>query len=285
MSAYSASAPVIARNTDPSVSSDPNRCAAKNAYACHGFSADRMPGFFRIGGSPRIAMMQEPRDHDRAEHHADAARASTLHEEQPDQNRHRNRHDVGLEHVGRHAEALDRAQHRDGRRDHAVAVEQRRAEQADRDEDPAVRFPRAPADQRDQREDAAFTLVVGTHHEQHVFDRHRDDQRPDDERQHAVHVADRHRNRVHAVEALAQRVQRARADVAEDDAESREDQNPRARGTLRGHCLLVSYKSRPDACVTIEPPRAVIGSGLVPTCRVGRACLCSLLPLHRFRLG
>jgi hypothetical protein len=58
MSAYSASAPVIARKTDPSVSSDPNRCSAKNAYACHGFSAERMPGFFTIGGSPRTAMIR-----------------------------------------------------------------------------------------------------------------------------------------------------------------------------------------------------------------------------------
>ena len=44
----------------------------------------------------------------------------------------------GFEDVGRDAEAFDRAQHRDRRRDHAVAVEQRRAEQADRDQRAAV---------------------------------------------------------------------------------------------------------------------------------------------------
>ena len=47
-------------------------------------------------------------------------------------------------------------------------------------------------------------------------------QRPEDQRQHAEHVVARRRDAVRAVETLAQRVERARADVAVDDAERAE---------------------------------------------------------------
>ena len=56
-------------------------------------------------------------------------------------------------------ETLDRAEHRDGRRDHAVAVEQRRAEEAEDDRagtgGSAAPLP-WPRDERHQREDAAL---------------------------------------------------------------------------------------------------------------------------------
>ena len=86
------------------------------------------------------------------------------------------------------AEAFDRAQHRDRRRDHAVAVEQRRAEQSDRDERAVRRFAALRSDERDQRQDAALALVVGAHDEEQVLDRDRDDERPEDQRQDAEHV-------------------------------------------------------------------------------------------------
>ena len=63
---------------------------------------------------------------------------------------------------------------RDRRRDHAVAVEQRRAEDAEqrRATDGAMPSPaRRRRQQRRQREDAAFALVVGAHHDRDVLDR------------------------------------------------------------------------------------------------------------------
>ena len=42
--------------------------------------------------------------------------------------------------------------------------------------------------QRQQRHDAALALVVGAHDEHDVLQRHHDDQRPEDQRQHAQHV-------------------------------------------------------------------------------------------------
>ena len=72
----------------------------------------------------------EPQHHDRAEHSTDARRAAPLHDEQADQHRQRERHDVRLELRRGDLETFDRAQHRDRRRDDAVAVEERRTEDA-----------------------------------------------------------------------------------------------------------------------------------------------------------
>ena len=182
-------------------------------------------------GRPSGDERHEPDDHDRPEDRADAAGAATLHQKQPDQDDDGDRHDERLEDVRRDAKPFDRAQHRDRRRDHAVAVEQRRAEQADRDERRGgTILPPFDADQRDQRQDAALALVVGAHHEQQVLDRHRDDQRPEDQRQHAEDVAGvTPGSACDAGEAFAQRVERARADVAVDDAERGEDEERDAR--------------------------------------------------------
>ena len=83
--------------------------------------------------------------------------------------------------------------------------------------------------QRRQREDAAFALVVGAHHDRDVLDRDDDQQRVDDQRQHAEHVLVRRRHRVRAEEALAHRVERAGADVAVDDADGGQREREAAR--------------------------------------------------------
>ena len=126
-------------------------------------------------------------------------------------------------------EALDGAEHRDRRRDHAVAVQQRRAEDAERDQHrPADREARAalrrvaalgrassavsarmpPSPWLSARSTSA-TYFTETTSSSDV----------DDQRQHAEHVVVRRRHRVRAEEALAHRIQRAGADVAVDDAE------------------------------------------------------------------
>jgi hypothetical protein len=122
----------------------------------------------------------------------------------------------------RHLQALDRGQHRDRRRDQAVAVEQRGAEQAEQDH----RLPLAAAnpligeDAGHQRHDAALALVVGAQDQRHVLERDHDDQRPEHQREDAQHVLRRDRHRVVGVaEDFLEGVQRAGADVAIDHAE------------------------------------------------------------------
>ena len=85
----------------------------------------------------------EPDDHDRAEQPADPVGPEPLNDEQPDQDHHGDRHDVRAKERRHDFETFDGAQHRDRRRDHAVAVEQGGAEDAERDQKrPPDREPR-----------------------------------------------------------------------------------------------------------------------------------------------
>ena len=71
--------------------------------------------------------------------------------------------------------------------------------------------------EREQRQLSPFAAVVRAQDEDDVLDADDDDQRPDDQRQHAVDVGGIGRQPVLQLEAFAKRVQRARADVAIDD--------------------------------------------------------------------
>ena len=154
--------------------------------------------------------------------------AALLDGEQPDEHEQRDRNDVGLEGGRGDLEALDRRQHRDRRRDRAVAVEERGAEEAQQHQHARARRDRARA-----RSTSAISammppspLLSARMMKIDVLDRHDDHQRPEDERQDAEHVVlgDRHRV-VRAAEDFLQRVERAGADVAIDDA-----QRARAQG-------------------------------------------------------
>ena len=78
-------------------------------------------------------------------------------------------------------------------------------------------------DQCGESEDATFSVVVGAHDEHQVLDRDHGDQRPQDQREDAEHVGVGDREFVAGTfEGLTQRVERAGADVAVDDAERAE---------------------------------------------------------------
>ena len=77
---------------------------------------------------------QEPDDHHRPEGGGDHRRAAALHREQADQDHHGQRNDVILQRRRCELEAFHRRQHRDGRRDHRVADEHRRADDAEHEQ-------------------------------------------------------------------------------------------------------------------------------------------------------
>jgi len=79
----------------------------------------------------------------------------------------------------------------------------------------------------EQREQAPFPLVVGAHDEEHVFEAHHQHQRPEHQRQHAEDVRLVGGERVVAVKAGLYGVERACADVAEDDAQRTKRQGRR----------------------------------------------------------
>jgi hypothetical protein len=119
-------------------------------------------------------------------------------------------------------QTFDRAQYRDRRGDHAIAVEERRSNQSQRDDDlsaPGVGVaPLLLKNERQQRENSALAVVVSAHDENDVLDADDDYQRPDDQREDAVDVVGSWLDAVFELEAFAQRVQGTCTDVPVDDA-------------------------------------------------------------------
>src|SRR5581483_5828829 len=202
---------------------------------------------------PEPADRDEPDQHRRAEEAGDAGRAEPLHREEAREERDRDRHHERLEGVGRDRETLDGGEHRDRGRDHAVAVEERGPQDAEGGErartaaralgrggdggvarrrrsavgrfrrrfSGAHRVGRRHAEEREQRQDPALALVVRSHDDGEILDRHHQRERPEDEREHADDLLGAHRDALprDEVDALRERVERRRPDVAVDDAE------------------------------------------------------------------
>ena len=123
----------------------------------------------------------EPHEHDRPERVSDRGRPERLHGEQHEQDDRRRRQHIGLQARRDLLDALERRQHRDRRRDRAVAVNQRGAEQADGHDDRPLML--LDAEQRHQRDDAALAVVVDPHGEIDVFDGGDEEEGPQDQRQ------------------------------------------------------------------------------------------------------
>ncbi len=87
--------------------------------------------------------------------------------------------------------------------------------------------------ERHQRQLAALAAVVGPHDDAEVLDGDHDDEGPEHQRQHAEDVVRARRQPVLADEALAQGVDRTRADVAVDHAEGGQGEYRRGAG-MRG---------------------------------------------------
>src|SRR6185503_1313928 len=190
----------------------------------------------------------EPDDHDRPEQLPHGLRSARLNKEQAEEDRHGNRQDVGFEHVRADAQALDRAQYRNRGRHDSIAVKQRRAEKAEADHHrprPESRL-RPVWNQRHQRQDAALALVIRAQDEDQVFDRDDEHQGPEDQGQDADDVLSSGGDAVGGIEALAKRVERARADVAVNNAEGAERQErepaPLWAGRWRTHTLTIVYQ-------------------------------------------
>ena len=182
----------------------------------------------------------EEQRHDRAEERRHPRRPAALDGEQRDENDHRRRQDERRELGVDLLEPLQRRKHRYGGGDDRVAAEQRRAGHAEHQGDRRALAERHLR-QRIQRQDAAFALVVRLHQEQHVFGRHDDQQRPDDQRHDADDLADAEAVALEILERGSQRIERAGADVAEHDADGAERQQPEIAGGVRrpAHAVAV----------------------------------------------
>jgi hypothetical protein len=85
-------------------------------------------------------------------------------------------------------QTLDRRQRRDRGRDDRIAIEHRGADHAECQHDGAPASRQHPLAKRHQGQRAAFAVIVGAQQDQHVFDGHDQDQRPDDQRKNAQYI-------------------------------------------------------------------------------------------------
>jgi hypothetical protein len=171
----------------------------------------------------------EPNQHDRAEGSPDRRRPDRLDREQPQQNRQCRGQHVALQARRDLLHSFERGQNRNRGCDRPVAINERGAKQAGGDDE----RPLMPlhAEQGHQRNDAALAIIVDAHGDIDVFDRRDQEQRPDDERERAqgrrlVWMRPR------KVEHGLQRVERARADVAEHHAERRDASKAKSSARL-----------------------------------------------------
>ena len=169
----------------------------------------------------------EPDARDRAEEERDLRRPARLDDEEGDENEDRQRQDEAVEARRRDLEALDGGEHRKSRRDDRVAVEERGRDDCQQKHD-AAGAAEGALRQRGESQRPAFAVVVRPGEDEDVFDRHDEDQGPQDQRQHAEHgrLGDRPAMARCRQHRLAERVERARADVAIDDADAADGQRP-----------------------------------------------------------
>ena len=168
---------------------------------------------------------RKPQAHHRAEHQADRARPMSLNGEKAGQDQGGDRHHIRSQFGRDHFEPFDRAQHRNRRRDHAVAVEQGGGEYAEQrqgisDAVAAGQF----GDEREQGKAAAFAVIVCSHDDENILDRDQQHHGPEHQREHAEDIGGRHRHRMVAGEGLLDGVERTSADVPVDDAEGGDEQ-------------------------------------------------------------
>jgi hypothetical protein len=121
---------------------------------------------------------------------------------------------------------FESGQHGNGGRNHAVPIDERGADQGHRDDErfllraPASKaFP--AAEKRHQRHDPAFAVVIDPHGHADILNRRYDRQRPENEGEAAKHHSAISNLRACSAEHDFQGVERACADIAENDAKRR----------------------------------------------------------------
>ena len=176
------------------------------------------PQDLRVPHDVRHAQQRDgdkPHQRDGAKKLADAARAALLHGKQAKQHHQRDRDHVVLEVVRHHLQPLHRRQHRDGRGDNAIAIEQRGAKNTHAQEHAAqlgLVFD-GLGGQGQHGDEAALAVVVGAQHQHHVLQRDDDREGPEKDGEDAVDVRGRERHMA-GPEHLLDGIQHAGADIA-----------------------------------------------------------------------
>ena len=121
----------------------------------------------------------------------------------------------------------------------------------------------------------ALAAIVGAKDEEDILDRDDQGERPDDERQHAQHVGTRDPGPARCIQGLAEGVDRARPDVAIDDAQRAEHQRRQSGDVVVGSCgpRVENWLPRSRAVCHFEDPSITMGSASTPRRRVWHQAL------------
>ncbi len=143
---------------------------------------------------------------------------------------------------GGNFEALQGGEDGNDRGDQAVAVEQGGAEEPGQDQASAQVGPQAFVEQGQHGEDAAFPLVVGPEDEQGILQADHQGQRPKNQGNQAQDIGRSWFDGGMAAKTDFKGIQRAGADVAEDDPQGGQDQDTRFFSELRAHAASSLYR-------------------------------------------
>ncbi len=181
----------------------------------------------------------EPYHHDRRKSFPDPVGSKPLHQEQPEQNDQRHRHDQRLKRRRRHLDPLERAEHRHRRSNDPIPVQQGRPKQRQHDQ-PAPQPVATPAGphQRQQGQDPPLAPIVGLEHDRDVLVGHDKHQRPQDQRENPNHILGCGSQSMLRGKTLPQCIQRRGPDIAVDHPQRPECQ-PNQRLPSRGPVPLV----------------------------------------------
>ena len=195
----------------------------------HGFTAEETHCIHRVNrrndlrgldqaSKAEYSNRDEPDEHHWTEGCTHLPGPMPLHHKQRDKNHHGDWHNPRSQPRINELKPFNGRQHGNGRGNHAVAVEQRRTQDAQaHDELSTVLHLRNR--ERSERHDAAFAIIVGPHHDEHVLDRHNECQGPEHHRRRAIDAVLNSWNVVDTVEDFLERIQRASTDVAEHNTE------------------------------------------------------------------
>ena len=190
-----------------------------------GLKASKMIQAEAICDKAEYGVDGEERHHDRAEEGRNPGCASALGREQQHEDDDRRRQHIARQIGVDLFQAFERGKDGNRRSDDRVAGKQGRPGDAEQKHDRGP-SPEGVLRERHQRQGAAFALVVGLHQEQHIFPGDDEQQRPDDERDDADDLRGPSAPSCKLTERRLQGIERARADIAEHNADRAERQNP-----------------------------------------------------------
>ena len=171
---------------------------------------------------PGSGQRTEPEQHHRPEKRTDMLRALALHIKQHRNHRQRNRQNPMLQLRVEHSQTFHGGKHGYCGRNHRIAEKHRRTGQPQQQHEFRPFARKLIHRLLHQHHHAALAFIVGMQDKHHIFERNHQNQCPDDQRHKSQDAAFPHPH-MRSQKRLLQRIERAGADIAVNNAQSRQN--------------------------------------------------------------